>query len=80
MHPGFVEWLWTSQVGQCSHDAGAFVVPYDPIRGGAEYVLKMIDAPECDWKSRNLHLFNPDARDLYKPSARFRRNLRRLEM
>ena len=55
MHPGFVEWLWTSQVGQCSHDAGAFVVPYDPIRGGAEY-------------------------DLYKPSARFRRNLRRLEM
>ena len=82
MHPAFVEWLWTSQVGQRKHDAGAFVVPYNPIQGGAEYLMKMItaDDPEADWTFRKLHLFHPEARESYQPTARFRRNLRRLEM
>jgi hypothetical protein len=80
MQPALVEWLWTSQVGERSEDAGAFVVPYNPIQGGVEYILKMINEPEGDWKLRNFHLFHPEARDSYKPNARFRRNLRRLEM
>lgn len=80
MRPALVEWLWVSQVGQRSGDAGAFVVPYNPIQRGAEYLMKMINEPEGDWKFRKLHLFNPEARQSYKSDARFRRNLRRLEL
>ncbi len=82
MHPALVEWLWINQVGERNGDAGAFVVPYNAIKGGAEYLMKMITANEAkaDWKLRKFHLFHPEARDSYKPNARFRRNLQRLEM
>jgi hypothetical protein len=80
MPPAVVEWHWVNQVGERSGDAGAFVVPYNPIKGGAEYLMKMINEPEGNWKFRNLHLFHPEARESYRPNARFRRNLRRLEM
>jgi hypothetical protein len=77
MHPALVKWLWQSMAGNRSDDAGALVEPYDPARGGAQYLLKFINKVDGDWSFRKLHLFHPEARSLQTMTKRLRRHLRR---
>ena len=40
------------------HDL-AQVQPYDPSRGGVEYVVKQMTDPDCQWGLKNVELFSP---------------------
>lgn len=75
--PWFVEWVWTSTVGNANNHAGALVVPYDSAKNGAAYVLKFINQADGDWDLRKLYLFHPDASSLQDTNCRMRRVLRR---
>jgi hypothetical protein len=51
--------IWNEGVRRTNSVGGdlARVEPFDPARGGIEYIVKQICDPDCEWDCRNVHLF-----------------------
>ena len=76
LSPSLVECLWMDMAGTRSDNAGAQVEAYDATRGGASYVLKLINQVDGDWAFRKLHLVHASV-TVGQLNLRQRRNLRR---